>query len=115
MDQYVDFRSADRTRAVERLCDFIIASIDRARAVEAPFYHLELERIFPDEVYSSMLTAMPVASTIGRCVAKTTATCCRTALIPASSSTFSPNTFATCRRRNGRFGTSSAARYARNP
>jgi len=62
MDQYVEFRSADRTRAVERLCDFIIASIDRARAVEAPFYHLELERIFPDEVYSSMLTAMPVAS-----------------------------------------------------
>src|SRR6266542_850442 len=33
-----------------------------ARAVEAPFYHLQLERVFPDDVYASMLAAMPQAS-----------------------------------------------------
>ena len=61
MDQGVELRRADRARAVERLCDFIVRSIDGARAVEAPFYHLELERVFPDDVYASMLAAMPQA------------------------------------------------------
>jgi hypothetical protein len=62
MDQGVELRRADRARAVERLCDFIVRSIDGARAVEAPFYHLELQRVFPDDVYASMLAAMPQAS-----------------------------------------------------
>src|SRR5438132_14182561 len=61
MDQSVEFSRADRARAVGRLCDFIVRSIDGARAVEAPFYHLELERVFPDDVYASMLAAMPQA------------------------------------------------------
>lgn len=62
MDQGVELRRADRARAVARLCDFIVTSIDGARAVEAPFYHLQLERVFPDDVYASMLAAMPEAS-----------------------------------------------------
>jgi len=62
MDQCVEFKADDCTRTIERLRDFIVASIERARVVEAPFYHLELERIFPDDIYSSMLMAMPVAS-----------------------------------------------------
>jgi hypothetical protein len=62
MDQSVEFKSADRIRAVERLRDFIVGTVDAARAVEAPFYHLEFERVFPDDVYAAMLTAMPVAS-----------------------------------------------------
>ena len=62
MDQSVEPKRADRAQAVARLCDFIATSIDRARAVEGPFYHLQLERVFPDDVYASMLTAMPEAS-----------------------------------------------------
>ncbi|HEY6705874.1 MAG TPA: hypothetical protein VI010_17395, partial [Xanthobacteraceae bacterium] len=62
MDQSVEFSRADRARAVGRLCDFIVRSIDNARAVEAPFYHLQLERVFPDDIYASMLAAMPQAS-----------------------------------------------------
>src|SRR6266702_3609630 len=62
MDQSVEFSRADRARAVGRLCDFIVRSVDGARAVEAPFYHLQLEKVFPDDVYASMLTAMPEAS-----------------------------------------------------
>jgi hypothetical protein len=62
MDQSVEFSRADRARAVGRLCDFIVRSIDNARVVEAPFYHLQLERVFPDDIYASMLAAMPQAS-----------------------------------------------------
>src|SRR6476620_7707585 len=62
MDQGVELRRADRSRAVQRLCDFIERSIDGARAAEDPFYHLQLERVFPDDVYASMLAAMPQAS-----------------------------------------------------
>ena len=62
MDQGIELRGADRARAVERLCDFVVRSIDAARAVEGPFYHLQLERVFPDDVYASMLAAMPQAS-----------------------------------------------------
>ena len=43
MDQGVELKRTDRIRAVERLCDFIVRSVDGARAVEAPFYHLQLE------------------------------------------------------------------------
>src|SRR5262245_837817 len=62
MDQGVQLKRTDRIRAVERLRDFIVRAVDGARAVEAPFYHLQLEQVFPDDVYASMLTAMPEAS-----------------------------------------------------
>src|SRR5262245_19263838 len=62
MDQSVELSREDRARAVGRLCAFIVRSIDGARYVELPFYHLQLERIFPDDVYASMLVAMPQAS-----------------------------------------------------
>src|SRR6266478_193932 len=62
MDQGVELKRTDRIRAIERLRDFIVRSVDGARAVEAPFYHLQLEKVFPDDVYASMLTAMPEAS-----------------------------------------------------
>ena len=61
MDQVVTISGIDRDRAVERLRDFIVTSVDRSRKVEAPFYHLELERVFPDDFYAAMLAAMPVA------------------------------------------------------
>ena len=62
MDQGVELKRTDRIRAVERLRDFIVRSVDGARAVEAPFYHLQLEKVFPDDVYASMLAGMPEAS-----------------------------------------------------
>jgi hypothetical protein len=62
MDQIVAITSMDRHRAVERLRDFTVTSIDSARRVEAPFYHLVLDRVFPDDIYAAMLAAMPVAA-----------------------------------------------------
>ena len=62
MDQSIELKSLDRRRAVEGLSGFVAASIDAAPAGEAPFYHLTLDRVFPDNVYADMLTAMPLAS-----------------------------------------------------
>jgi hypothetical protein len=44
------------------LIQFVVASIDAGTAVEAPFYHLEFSRVFPDDVYQEMLAAMPAAA-----------------------------------------------------
>jgi hypothetical protein len=62
MDQIVTFTGADRDRALARLRDSIVGAIDCARKVEAPFYHLQLEQVFPDDIYATMLAAMPVAT-----------------------------------------------------
>src|SRR5690349_11490768 len=62
MDQTVALKGTDRNRTVARLRDFVVASIDSARPVEAPFYHLVLDRVFPDDIYAQMIAAMPVAS-----------------------------------------------------
>jgi hypothetical protein len=62
MDQVTVATSTDKSRAVNRLRDFIASSVDSARRVEQPFYHLQLERVFPADVYASMLAAMPVAA-----------------------------------------------------
>jgi hypothetical protein len=52
----------ERGRAVKSLSQFVAAAIDTADASEAPFAHLVLSRVFPDDVYNAMMTAMPVAS-----------------------------------------------------
>jgi hypothetical protein len=62
MDQVVTLTRADRERTVTRVREAIVNAINRARKVEAPFYHLELERIFPDDIYAAMLAAMPNAA-----------------------------------------------------
>jgi hypothetical protein len=62
MDQKIGLKSLDRQRAIERLTQFIAASFDSARSSDAPFHHLEFDKVFPDDVYAAMLTAMPVAS-----------------------------------------------------
>ncbi|MGB7257710.1 MAG: hypothetical protein WBD48_06485 [Pseudolabrys sp.] len=62
MDQHLGLSIMDRRRAVERLGTFIASSVDEARAVEKPFFHLEFDRVFPDDVYSSILTLMPEAA-----------------------------------------------------
>ena len=55
MDQSVDLNAGNRRLAAERLRDFIVTSVDAATAPDTPFYHLVLERVFPDDVYAAML------------------------------------------------------------
>jgi hypothetical protein len=62
MDQTIGLKTLDRQRAIQRLTQFVAASLDQARASDAPFYHLQFDRVFPDDVYAAMLTAMPVSS-----------------------------------------------------
>jgi hypothetical protein len=51
---------APRSSVTSRdVVDHVVASVRRARLVEAPFRHLRLENIFPDDLYAAMLTAMP--------------------------------------------------------
>src|SRR5438046_4465820 len=47
--------------SVNNLTDFAVRSIQRAQADESPFYHLRVDRVFPDDFYAEMLDAMPVA------------------------------------------------------
>lgn len=54
-------QTVDRRQAVEDLSRFLVASIEQARAVEKPFYHLQFDRVFPDDIYAAMLREMPVA------------------------------------------------------
>ena len=62
MDQSTTLTGHDRRRAVERLTDFVAQSVEAARAVEKPFFHLEFDRVFPDDVYAQILALMPESS-----------------------------------------------------
>ncbi len=59
MDKTTTLALNDRRRAVERLADFVAQSVENARAVEKPFYHLEFDRVFPDDIYAQILRLMP--------------------------------------------------------
>ena len=52
--------NVDQTITAEKLAEFVVKSVEAARAVEGPFYHLEFDRVFPEDVYKSMLAALPV-------------------------------------------------------
>ena len=58
----MDQRVATPRDALTRLIAFVVGSVGEARAVEKPFYHLEFDRVFPDDVYSAMIDAMPIAA-----------------------------------------------------
>ena len=62
MDQTLELKPGNRRLAVERLSDFIAASVDAAVAFDAPFTHLVLDRVFPDDIYAVMLANMPEAT-----------------------------------------------------
>jgi len=62
MDQTTALALNDRRRAAVRLADFIAQSVDKARAVEKPFFHLEFDRVFPDDIYAQILRLMPESS-----------------------------------------------------
>jgi hypothetical protein len=62
MDQTPQLKAGNRRFAIERLRDFVATSVDAAPASDAPFYHLVLDRVFPDDVYAAMLANMPDAT-----------------------------------------------------
>ena len=62
MDQFTGLSANDRKRAIERLSEFVKGSVEAAKVVDAPFFHLEFDRVFPDDVYRQILAAMPVAA-----------------------------------------------------
>jgi len=62
MDQSVELNAGNRRLAAERLRDFIVTAVDAATASDTPFYHLVLDRVFPDDVYAAMLANMPDAT-----------------------------------------------------
>jgi hypothetical protein len=62
MDQAVGLKASERSRAAKDLIAFVVESIDVARAADSPFYYLEFDRVFPDDVYAAMLAAMPVTA-----------------------------------------------------
>ncbi len=49
----------NRRDAIAKLSAYLVDSIERARASETPFYHLEFDRVFPDDIYAEMLREMP--------------------------------------------------------
>src|SRR5665213_51727 len=62
MDQTTNLARNDRRRAADRLAAFVAQSVDQARAIEKPFFHLEFDRVFPDDIYAQILALMPDSS-----------------------------------------------------
>ncbi len=62
MEQPLELKPGNRRFTVERLSDFVAASVDRSPAFDTPFAHLVLERVFPDDIYAAMLANMPKAT-----------------------------------------------------
>ncbi|MGH6665198.1 MAG: hypothetical protein ACREB2_09900 [Pseudolabrys sp.] len=62
MDQTTTLALNDRRRGAARLAQSIAQSVDAARAVEKPFFHLEFDRVFPDDIYTQILALKPEAS-----------------------------------------------------
>ncbi len=49
----------ERRRAAAELADYVVHSVEAARAVEKPFFHLEFDHVFPDDIYAQILRLMP--------------------------------------------------------
>src|SRR5882757_10269132 len=48
--------------SIRQLIDGVVANIEAARAVDKPFFHLDFDRVFPDDVYAAMVGQMPNAA-----------------------------------------------------
>jgi hypothetical protein len=46
----------------DTLARAIVANLEAGQVVEKPFFHLEFDRVFPDDTYAEMLDAIPVAA-----------------------------------------------------
>jgi hypothetical protein len=62
MDQTLEIKPGSRSRAIDQLRDGVVRSVDTATTSDAPFTHLVLDRVFPDDIYAAMLANMPDAS-----------------------------------------------------
>lgn len=62
MDQTTYPAAGERAAATAALIAHLVESVEQARAVEVPFFHLEFDHVFPDAVYDAMLAAMPQSS-----------------------------------------------------
>lgn len=52
-----------QTLITERgLTEYLVSSVNNAAELDSPFFHLELEHVFPDGLYERMLAAMPLPS-----------------------------------------------------
>jgi hypothetical protein len=52
----------ERRLEVNALEEAVVANIEAGRAVERPFFHLQFDRVFPDDIYGRMIAAMPAAA-----------------------------------------------------
>ena len=66
--------------ALRSLIDTVVDNIEASRPDDAPFYHLQFDKVFPDDIYAEMVDALPVSSDYRAAArAATAATCARTA------------------------------------
>jgi hypothetical protein len=59
MDQSLKLNARERKLASDRLRDSIVAAVDAAIPSDAPFHHLVLNRVFPEDIYAAILANMP--------------------------------------------------------
>src|SRR5215470_3740386 len=45
--------------AAQKLSADIVANIKAGKAVEKPFFHLEFDKVFPDDIYARMVDLLP--------------------------------------------------------
>src|ERR1051325_5763325 len=50
----------EKSESVQNLIQFVVDSVRQADADDAPFHHLQFDRIFPDDFYAQMVEEMPV-------------------------------------------------------
>jgi hypothetical protein len=62
MDQAIELKAGNRRLATERLRDFVVGAVEAAPTYDAPFTHLLLENVFPEDVYAAILANMPEAA-----------------------------------------------------
>ncbi|MBU2581829.1 MAG: hypothetical protein KJ622_08935 [Alphaproteobacteria bacterium] len=55
----IDKHNGTERWTLDRLSDFVARSISQARDHPAPFHHLELQQVFPDEIYHALLCNWP--------------------------------------------------------
>ena len=60
MEQSVQLTANERRRAVDKLSAFVANSVANAHVVEKPFFHIEFDNVFPEDVYRDILRLMPV-------------------------------------------------------
>src|SRR5437762_12548170 len=50
----------EKSESAANLIQFVVDSVQQAHADDAPFHHLQFDRIFPDDSYAQIVEAMPI-------------------------------------------------------